>query len=88
MVEAVNGFGSGVVGLSVLTHTHTLPMILVVHPLTQALLPLHELLNTHALQIRVLLVAVHLHALPIWLLIVFTHRNFPGFPHVVFPSWI
>ena len=42
------------------------------------LLPLHELLNTHALQIHVLLVAVHLHALPIWPLTVFMHRNFPG----------
>ena len=65
MVEAVNGFGSGVGGLSVLTHTHTLPTILAVHPLKQTLLPLHELLNTEAQQFRVLLVVVHLHALPI-----------------------
>ena len=35
VVEAVNDFGSGVAGLSVLTHTHTLPMILAVHLLTQ-----------------------------------------------------
>ena len=34
----------------------------VVHPLTQTLLPLHELLNTHALQFCVLLIVVHLHA--------------------------
>ena len=51
----------------------------VVHPLTQTFLPLHKLLNTQALQFHILSVAVHLHALPIWMLIVFTHRNFPRF---------
>ena len=101
MVEAVNGFGSGMAELSVHTHTHTPPLLtsltqaiplsprfclfLLTHRLWAVLvsrrhfLPLRELLNTHALQFRILPVAVHLHALPICLLIVFTHRNFPGF---------
>ena len=38
--------------------------------------PLHELLSTHRLQFRVLLVAIYLHALIIWPLIAFTHRKF------------
>ena len=45
-------------------HTHSTHNF-AIHPLTQTLLPLHELLNTHALQFRVLPVVVHLHAFPI-----------------------
>ena len=85
----VNCFGSEVARLSVHASMHTPPIVDLwmerkndYHLSRRHSSPLHELLSTHALKIRVLLVAVHLHALPIWLLTVFTHRNFPGFyPH-------
>ena len=65
--------------------THRFWVVLVSH---RHFLPLHELMNTHALQFRVLPIVVHLHALPICLLIVFTHRNFPGFYPCDFLLWI
>ena len=68
--------GAGVAGLSVLTHTHTLPTILAVHLLTQTFIFTPRVAEHPRLQIHVLLEAIHLHALPIWLLIAFTHRNF------------
>ena len=69
--------GAGVAGLSVFTHTHPLPTILgCSSPHADIHLPLHGLLSTHRLQIRVLLVAIYLHALIIGLLIAFTHRKF------------
>ena len=84
VVEAVNGFGSGVAGLSVLTHTHTLPTILASHPLTQTLLPLHELLNTQALQFSRPPGSCSPSRTSNCLLMVFIHRNFPGGTHAVF----
>ena len=84
VVEAVNCFGEwGGRTVSPHPHAHSTHDF-VVRPLMQTLLPLHELLNTQALQFRVLLVVVHLHALPICLLMVFTHENFPGFTPMVF----
>ena len=110
MVEAVNGFGSGVAGLSVHTHTHTPPLLtsltqaiplsqrfclfLLTHRLLEVLVSCRHFLGSktvlkaHALQFRVLPVAVHLHTLPICLLIVFTHRNYPGFCPRGFLLWI
>ena len=60
-------------------HAHSTHDFVVFSLMQTFFLPLHELPNTHALKIRVLLVVVHLHALPIWPLTIFTHRNFPGF---------
>ena len=47
--------------------------------LTQTFSRAPRVAEHHRLQLRVLFVAIHPHALPIWLLIALTHRNFPGF---------
>ena len=83
VVGAVMIFGSGVAGLSILTHTHTLPTLLVVHPLTQTLLPLHELLNTEALQFRVLPIVVYSHTEGFFPIFCLHAQNLLGFTHVV-----
>ena len=61
MVESVNGFGSGVAGLSVLTHTHTPSMVesRMAKALTQGILLSTTVLKAHALPIRVLPIVVH-----------------------------
>ena len=68
--------GAGVAGLSVFTHTHPLPTIWAIHLLTQIFIFTPRVAEHPRLQIHVLLEAIHLHALPIWLLIAFMHRNF------------
>ena len=91
VVEAVNCFGSGVAGLSVLTHTHTPPwltslwlgkMTAIIHA---GIFPLSPRLckNAHALAIHVPSIVVHSHAegfLPVFRL---HAQNLLGFTHVV-----
>ena len=86
MVEAVIVFGNGVAGLSVLTHTHTLPTILLFTPRADILLSM-PVLNTHALPIRILSVvcsstrrgrAANLHAGAVVYSFVPTHRLLSG----------
>ena len=77
---AVNYFGSGVVGLSILASMHTPPTAVDFrmerkndyHPHTDFSSSLHELLNTHTLKFRA--IVAHLHAGN--LLLFLTHIKF------------
>ena len=77
-------FGSGVAGLLVLTHTHTLPMILLFIPHTDIFLAPRVAKHPH-IAISHPPSSCSPSRTSNCLLIVFTHRNFPGFTHAIFP---
>ena len=98
MVEVVNGFGSGVAGLLVLTHTHTPPargshalpilggVLTILLFITHAdILPLSPRLgkNAHTLAIRVPSIAVHSHAEGFFPVFRLHAPDFAGFTHPI-----